>query len=339
MVPTSTAPRCHSQIAIAPAPAISSALRTLQQRAEHGQQPLRGEEHVGVAVDRVAHVVVFVARPREQLDGEDVGVAVDDAADQRGARLRVDLGAVAHARHEIPEQRDIAGEPAEDRQREPGVGGCRHDDRGDAVDQHVPERGDRGDQRLAHRRAGLHHAVGDAAGEIVLEERPALPHHVPVRLPADQAGERRRNRLVGDEIAQQGDDRARDQHHQRHAGEPRPGLGEEPVGRNRGHQRDDAAHEPGHRAVGERDEELDHEQGDEQPFRLAGEMPKEGEQPGRRLRVLRNGGRLQIALEGLEHEFQFGCGSASLGYGVGAPGVNLYSPNCPPFVDEVQTGG
>ena len=36
---------------------------------------------------------------------------------------------------------------------------------------------------------GLHHAVGDAPGEVVLEERPALPHHVPVALPADQAGD------------------------------------------------------------------------------------------------------------------------------------------------------
>jgi hypothetical protein len=33
------------------------------------------------------------------------------------------------------------------------------------------------------------HLVGDAAGEVVLEERPALPHHVPVVLPADQVAE------------------------------------------------------------------------------------------------------------------------------------------------------
>ena len=156
-----------------------------------------------MAVDRVAHIVVLVARPREQLHGQDVGVAVDDAAHQRRARFRIDLGAVAHARHEVPQERDVAGEPGQDREREPGVGGGRHHHGGDAVDQHVPDRGHRGDQRLPHRRAGLHDAVGDAAGEIVLEERPALAHDMPVRLPADQARERRRDRLVGDEVARQ----------------------------------------------------------------------------------------------------------------------------------------
>ena len=74
-------------------------------------------------------------------------------------------------------------------------------DRGRAVDRDVPDRGDGRGQRRAHRRAGLHHAVGNAAGEIVLKERPALAHDVPVRLPADQAGERRRDRLVGDQVA------------------------------------------------------------------------------------------------------------------------------------------
>ncbi len=39
-------------------------------------------------------------------------------------------------------------------------------------------------QTLADRRSGLHHAGGDASGEVVLEERPRLPHHVPMVLPA-----------------------------------------------------------------------------------------------------------------------------------------------------------
>ena len=42
-------------------------------------------------------------------------------------------------------------------------------------------------RRFAQRRAGLHDAVGDAAGEVVLEEGQALPHHVLVLLPADRA--------------------------------------------------------------------------------------------------------------------------------------------------------
>ncbi len=166
-----------------------------------------------MGVDRVAHVLVLFVRAGEQLDREDVGVAVDDAAHQRRARDRGDLRALAHARHEIDEQRGIAGEPKQDRHREPAIGmrGERH--RGGAVHHDVPDRGDRRGQRRAHRRAGLHHAVGNAAGEIVLKERPALAHHVPMRLPANEAGERRGDGLIGDQVARQRHRRPHEQHH------------------------------------------------------------------------------------------------------------------------------
>ena len=42
----------------------------------------------GVLVDRLAHIGVLVARAREQLHGQDVGVAVDDPPGQHGARSR-----------------------------------------------------------------------------------------------------------------------------------------------------------------------------------------------------------------------------------------------------------
>ena len=69
--------------------------------AEDGEQALRGREQIDMAVDRVAHILIFFAGAGEQLDGEDIGVAVDDAAHQRRARHRGDLRALAHARHEI----------------------------------------------------------------------------------------------------------------------------------------------------------------------------------------------------------------------------------------------
>ena len=134
-------------------------------------------------------------------------------------------------------------------------------------------------KRRAHRRPGLHHAIGNAAGEIVLKERPALPHHVPMRLPADQPGERRGDGLVGDEVARQGHRRAHDQDDDRHAEQPRPAFGQEAIGRRLGHHGDDAAHEPRHRAVGQRDEQFDHEQRREQPLRLAGKVPQERNEP------------------------------------------------------------
>src|SRR5262249_25250007 len=52
-------------------------------------------------------------------------------------------------------------------------------------DQDVPDAGEQRDQRLADCGPRLHHPVGDAVCEVVLEEGPGLAHHVPVILPAD----------------------------------------------------------------------------------------------------------------------------------------------------------
>src|SRR2546423_706696 len=82
----------------------------------------------------------------------------------------------------------------------PGVRGGEQDERTRAVDQDVPDRSDQRGQALADRRSGLHDPVGDAAGEIVLEECPALPHHVPVVLPADHVADIGGDRLVGHDI-------------------------------------------------------------------------------------------------------------------------------------------
>ena len=198
-------------------------------------------------------------------------------------------------------QRRVACEPQQDRHGKPAIRGSRQADGGDAVHYNVPDGGDGRGQRRAHRRPGLHHAVGNAAGEIVLKERPALAHHVPMRLPADHAGERRGDGLIGDEIARQRHRRAHDHHHDRHADEPRPADGEEAVGRRLGDHGDDAAHEPRHRAVGERDAQLNHEQGREQPLRLAGKVPQEGDQAGRRLGMVRRRCRRQESFEKCKH--------------------------------------
>ena len=49
------------------------------------------------------------------------------------------------------------------------------------------------------------------------KKRPALAHHMPMALPADQVGEPRRDRLVGDQVLQQQRGGPHDQQHQRHA--------------------------------------------------------------------------------------------------------------------------
>ena len=273
----------------------------VEHRGEHREQALRGEKQIDVAVDRVAHILVLFGRAREQLDGEDVGVAVDDAPHQGRARYRADFRALAHVRHEIEQHRGVAGKPQQDRQRQPAVGRGGERDGGSAIDQNVPDRGDGRGQRRAHRRPGLHHAVGNPAGEVVLKERPALAHHVPMRLPANEAGERRGDRLIGDEVADQRHRRPHDHHHDRHAEQPGPALAEKPVGRRLGHHGDDAAHEPRHRAVGERDAKFHHEQGREQPLGLTGKVPQKADQSGRRLGIFRRRRRRQELLEKCEH--------------------------------------
>ena len=62
-------------------------IQDIEQRPERRHQPLGGDEQAHVALDRVADILVLVARAREQLDGEDVGIAVDDATHQRRARF------------------------------------------------------------------------------------------------------------------------------------------------------------------------------------------------------------------------------------------------------------
>ena len=120
-------------------------------------------------------------------------------------------------------------------------------------------------------------------------------------LPADEVGERAGQRLIGDEIARQDDAGARDQHDQRHAGEPGPGVGQEALRRHRRDEGDDAPHEPRHRCVEDGDEEFDHEQGYKQPLGLPREVPIEREQRLRRHRIGRRLGRIQRLFEQVKH--------------------------------------
>ena len=79
-------------------------------------------KQTGVLVERLTHIGVFLPRAGEQLDGEDVGVGIDDAAGEHRARPRHIFGAVAHARHHDAQQHQIGHEPRIDRQRKPPVG-------------------------------------------------------------------------------------------------------------------------------------------------------------------------------------------------------------------------
>ncbi len=58
-------------------------------------------ERLGVVVDGVPHESILIGRAGEQLDGQDVGVAVNHAPGQRRAHLRHMPGPVAQARYEV----------------------------------------------------------------------------------------------------------------------------------------------------------------------------------------------------------------------------------------------
>ncbi len=279
-----------------------------QQRVEHVErQPEQRVdaqlvlEAAAVVIDRLAHIGVLVACAREQLHRHDIGIGVDDAAGEQGACFRRRLRAVAHARHEIAQHHHIAGEPQQHRDGQPAVGRGEQQQRAGAVDDDEPDRGEQRNQALAQRRSRLHHAVGDAAGEVVLEKGPGLAHHVPVVLPADAVGDIGGDRLVHHELLENVGRRPQHQQHAGHAEQHGPGPGDERRWLALGHQRYHLADEDRHHHVDQRDGEAGGEQADEHAFGLAREMPIERDQPGRRLGLLRKRGDLHPAFEQLEH--------------------------------------
>ena len=274
--------------------------RRIQHRqydAERGHQPQLAAEEMGVVVDRGAHERILVARPGEELHRQDVGVAVDDPAGEGGARLGEAPRARAQLRHEVAQRQRIAREPQQDRHCEADIARAQKHDRRAAVNQDVPDGVGADDDAFTQGGAGLHDAIGDAAGEVVLEKAPALTHHVPVILPAHEIGEARIDRLVGDELLEGDRHWPRDQQHGCHAGKLRPSLAEQSVGRMaRGERHEspdedrDGGVEEGHHGTG--DEERANEM-----TNLPRVMPIERRQPRRRLRVRRQRRGLEQFLE------------------------------------------
>jgi hypothetical protein len=76
----------------------------------------------------------------EQLQGGDVGVAVDDAPHQFGARIGGDHRAFLDPWHEVVQRADVGGDPGQQRDHQAPVGFGEQHQRTDGVDQHVPQR-------------------------------------------------------------------------------------------------------------------------------------------------------------------------------------------------------
>ena len=220
-------------------------------------EPRRVAELLQMVVDRVAGVVVLARGVREELHRLDVGVAVDDAAGQHRPRLRYDHRPFADARHEIDQHEDEEADPDGERDGQPHVELPEEHQRAERVDGDEPDGVADLHRRFAQRRPGLDDLRRDAPGEIVGEEADRLPQHIAVRLPADEVGERRRQRLLDQKVVDDGRDRPGDDHDRRHPREGPAVVGEDAVGRRRLQHVDDRADVAKNRHLDQRDHQAD----------------------------------------------------------------------------------
>ncbi len=209
--------------------------------------------------------------------------------------------ALADARHEIDEHQDEQRDPGGERRRQPDVKLAEQHQRGERVDRDEPQRVADLHHRFAQRRAGLDDFRGDAPGEIVGEEADRLPEHIAVRLPAHQVGEGRRQRLLHQKVVQDGRDRARHHHDERHPGEG-PAIVVKHVRRRRRLQHvDDLADIAEDRHLDQRHDEADRQKRGQSRPHLAGVEPVEAAQGRRRHVDRRRPEGVDDGLEESEH--------------------------------------
>ncbi len=255
--------------------------------AVHGRQrhhqPGHGageiEEGVDMDAEAIQHEAVLALGAGEELDRLDVGVAVDDAPRQARTRLGDGGRALAYRRHQLPDGEHVERQPHGDRRDQPEIEPTEKPHRAADIDDQRPDAVDEAAHGLAQRRAGLHHLLGDAPGEIVVEEGEALAQHVAVVLPAHHRRQAGDQRQIVEAAQEQRNHRPQHQHDEDHAGELPAMGGEEFAARRRARPVDDLAEEDVERhldhGAGQRDEQ--HRQ--HQPAHRMDEIAIERQQP------------------------------------------------------------
>ncbi len=111
MAPTEISDWLHSHRARPVVPAISRPLMTRDGHVHGGHHAPGVLGLEGLVADGFAGVVLFLAGVGEQLQGGDVGVAVDDPAHQLRARIRGHHRAVLDLGNEVGEGADVGERP------------------------------------------------------------------------------------------------------------------------------------------------------------------------------------------------------------------------------------
>ena len=152
----------------------------------------------------------------KEFEGGDVGIAVHNPAHQFGAGVGGHHRALFDTGHEIVKRADIAGDPGQQRDHQAPVSLGKQHQRADGIDQYMPQGIDGLHGRVAQRVTGLHDALGNTPGEVILKEVEALLEHVAVVLPADHAGHARAQGLVHQQVMQAEENGADNQCNDRH---------------------------------------------------------------------------------------------------------------------------
>ena len=152
----------------------------------------------------------------EELDGLDVGIAVNDPPCHHGASFRLGGGDIPQPGDKIALHADIEQQPDQHRQHHAPVGLGDHHHHGGEVDQDVDQHIEQLHHGFAHRQRGLHYLGGDATGEVIAIEGDALLEQVTVGQPADHHGIVAEQGLMDQQRMDGDQDGQADQHQQRH---------------------------------------------------------------------------------------------------------------------------
>ena len=186
------------------------------------------------------------------------------------------------ARHVVADQHGVAGEPHRHRQRQPEVDAAddrhRSDDRGDRETEGVDRFGD----GVGNRPRRLLLLLGDAPGEVVVEERQRLPERVPVQPRQHQRIEVRPEGQAVQRRPRPQEARAQDQEEAGRGEEPGPALGDQPVGAARLGEVDQPADDGRRPDLGRADGDREKEADPDRRERALQRPAHEGEEPRRR---------------------------------------------------------